>query len=94
MTDKTVHGVIEGLVQAVGFRYWTAREAEALSLRGWVRNRWDGTVEVLFAGPEAAVDAMVDACHQGPPAAQVARVLTQPAEAPTDGDGFHCLPTE
>ena len=93
MTEKAVHAVIEGRVQAVGFRYWTAREAEALSLRGWVRNRRDGTVEVLFAGPEAAVDAMVDACRRGPPSAQVARVRTRPADAPPDGGGFHFRPT-
>ncbi len=93
MTQKAVHAVIEGRVQAVGFRYWTAREAEALSLRGWVRNRRDGTVEVLFAGPEAAVDAMIDACRRGPPSARVARVRTQPAEAPADGAGFRYRPT-
>ena len=93
MTEKAVHAVIEGRVQAVGFRYWTAREAEALSLRGWVRNRRDGTVEALFAGPEAAVDAMVDSCRRGPPAAKVARVRAQPANAPAGG-GFDYLPTE
>ena len=93
MTQKAVHAVIEGRVQAVGFRYWTAREAEALSLRGWVRNRRDGTVEALFAGPEAAVDAMVDACRRGPPSARVARVRAQPAEAPADETGFRYRPT-
>ncbi len=94
MTQKTVHAVIEGRVQAVGFRYWTAREAEMLSLQGWVRNRRDGTVEALFAGPEAAVDAMVEACRRGPPAATVTRVRAQPADAPPDGAGFHFRPTE
>ena len=89
MTEKAVHAVIEGRVQAVGFRYWMAREAEALSLRGWVRNCRDGTVEALFAGPEAAVDAMVDACRRGPPSAQVARVRAQPADAPPEGGGFN-----
>jgi acylphosphatase len=93
MTEKAVHAVIEGRVQAVGFRYWTAREAQALSLRGWVRNRRDGTVEVLFAGSETAVDAMLDACREGPPAARVAHVRVQPAEAP-DGAGFDYRPTE
>ena len=50
MTEKAVHAVIEGRVQAVGFRYWTAREAEALSLRGWVRNRRDGKVTHIGEG--------------------------------------------
>lgn len=93
MTQKAVHAVIEGRVQAVGFRYWMAREAEALSLQGWVRNRRDGTVEALFAGPAAAVDAMLEACRRGPSSAQVARVRAQPADAPPDGAGFRFRPT-
>ena len=93
MTAKAVHAVIEGRVQAVGFRYWTAREAESLSLRGWVRNRRDGTVEALFAGPGAGVDAMVEACRRGPSSAKVARVRTRPAEAPPNDAGFNYRPT-
>ncbi|MCH7487953.1 MAG: acylphosphatase, partial [Proteobacteria bacterium] len=50
-------------------------------------------VEALFAGPAAAVDAMLEACRRGPSSAQVARVRAQPADAPPDGAGFRFRPT-
>jgi acylphosphatase len=83
---------IEGRVQGVWFRAWTQERAVALGLSGWVRNRRDGTVEALFAGPEAAVVAMLAACRHGPPAARVARVAEAPAEPPAEA-GFRTLPT-
>ncbi|KRE78260.1 acylphosphatase [Arthrobacter sp. Soil763] len=46
---------VEGMVQAVGFRYWTVRKAEELGLRGTVRNNDDGTVGVVAEGPQAVV---------------------------------------
>ncbi len=83
---------IQGRVQGVWFRGWVAREARARGLRGWVRNRFDGTVEALFAGPAAAVDDMVAACRTGPPAAMVTDVATHPAEDPGEA-GFRFLPS-
>ena len=63
--------VISGRVQGVGYRAWTEYTAIELGLEGWVRNRRDGTVEALFAGPHEAVEAMLEACRQGPPGARV-----------------------
>ena len=83
---------IQGRVQGVWFRGWVAREAGGRGLRGWVRNRFDGTVEALFAGPAAAVDDMVAACRTGPPAAMVTDVATHPAEDPGEA-GFRFLPS-
>jgi acylphosphatase len=61
-------------------------------LRGWVRNRKDGSVEALFIGPEAGVKAMIEACRAGPPAARVTRIIEEAAE--DDGSqGFRQLPT-
>jgi acylphosphatase len=74
MDVKRVHVVISGLVQGVSFRAYCQRQAVALGITGWVRNRWDGSVEALFEGPAAAVDAMVRWCHHGPPAAEVTGV--------------------
>ncbi len=74
MPEKSVRIVIEGRVQAVWFRAWTTQEAQRRNLRGWVRNRPDGTVEALFSGAVADVDEMIEACRQGPPAAQVVSV--------------------
>jgi acylphosphatase len=74
MSDKRVHVVIRGWVQGVAFRANCQRQARALGVTGWVRNRWDGAVEALFEGPAEAVDAMVRWCHHGPPAAEVTGV--------------------
>jgi acylphosphatase len=90
--SKAVRVRIEGRVQGVWFRGWTVHEAVQRGLRGWVRNRSDGSVEALFAGPPPEVDAMVEACWQGPPAAKVARVTTTAAAEP-EAAGFHALST-
>ena len=79
--------VIEGRVQGVGYRWWTVMTARRLGLSGWVRNRADGSVEALAVGAAAAVDALAEACRQGPQSARVARVTRTAAE--DDGaDGF------
>ena len=65
------HLVIRGRVQRVGFRAWTEYTALERGLEGWVRNRRDGTVEAVFAGPPQAVAAMIEACRRGPPGAHV-----------------------
>ncbi len=66
--------VITGRVQGVGFRAWTRREARRRDLRGWVRNRSDGSVEALLIGEEAAIEAMAETCRQGPGLAEVTAV--------------------
>ncbi|TFI58027.1 acylphosphatase [Sphingomonas parva] len=71
---------VSGRVQGVFFRNWTIEQAQALGLRGWVRNRADGSVEILAFGEEAALRALVAKCHEGPRAAQVARVEVEEAE--------------
>ena len=92
MPEKSVRVVIEGRVQGVFFRAWTVQEAEGKNLRGWVRNRLDGTVEAVFSGPEDQVDAMIQSCRQGPPAARIDNIIQSPAEPP-DTDSFGYLPT-
>ncbi len=90
----TVRVRIEGRVQGVWFRAWTADEARSRGLAGWVRNRIDGSVEAVFAGPADAVEEMIRLCHQGPPAARVSAVRRQPGgEKDLEGPGFRHLPT-
>ena len=89
---KIVHVLISGTVQGVWFRAWTVQEAQARALDGWVRNRRDGDVEAVFAGPAARVDDMLAACHGGPPAAEVSTVDATPS-AEDPGRGFRKLPT-
>ena len=88
MTDSTaIHVVIRGRVQGVFYRKWTQERARHLGVAGWIRNREDGAVEGVFAGRVDAVEALVDACRAGPPAARVEGIDVTPAETP-NGDGF------
>ena len=78
---------ITGRVQGVGYRAWAIETAARLGVRGWVRNRRDGSVEALVIGEEDAVAAMIEACRNGPFAARVTEVHVSDAE--DDGsDGF------
>lgn len=83
---------IHGLVQGVFYRGWSAETARALGVRGWVRNRRDGSVEMLLVGDETAVNRMIERCREGPPAARVDRIDVEPTteEAPA---GFETRPT-
>jgi acylphosphatase len=65
------HVLIRGRVQGVGYRAWAEYTALARGLEGFVRNRRDGSVEAVFAGPSDAVAAMIEACRRGPPGAGV-----------------------
>lgn len=65
------HVIVRGRVQGVGYRAFVAHEADRRALEGWVRNRRDGTVEAVFAGPDDAVRAMIGTCRKGPPGSHV-----------------------
>jgi len=73
--------IVEGRVQGVGFRWWARREANRLGLRGTVRNRPDGCVEVHVAGPADLLDTFRAAIRTGPPGARVDRVRSAPSAA-------------
>lgn len=77
---------VTGRVQGVWYRGWTVDQAVALGVSGWVRNRRDDSVEILAAGPDEAVAALIERCRRGPPAAQVERVEVEESdEAPPPG---------
>jgi acylphosphatase len=82
---------IRGLVQGVGFRYSLQREALLLGLSGWVRNRRDGTVEAVVAGPAGAVETIVAWSHRGPSSARVEAVDVSVEEGRFEG--FELQPT-
>jgi len=90
---KAVRLIITGRVQGVGYRDWAITTARNLGLRGWVRNRTDDSVEALIAGEDAAVAAMIEACHRGPSHARVDKVDVAPADAADALKGFTQLPT-
>jgi acylphosphatase len=72
---------VEGLVQGVGFRDFTRRQARALGLSGYVRNLRDGRVRVRAEGPRAAIETLSRALEQGPRGARVERVSLSWCEA-------------
>ena len=84
--------VIHGRVQGVFYRGWTVETARALGLNGWVRNRRDGTVEMLIAGDDEAVAAMIARCREGPPAARVERIEVEESDEAAPA-GFEARPT-
>jgi acylphosphatase len=86
------HLVIHGRVQGVWYRGWSVEAARALGLAGWVRNRRDGTVEMVVAGPEKAVETMIARCRRGPPAARVDRIDVEDSDEAPAGD-FEDRPT-
>jgi acylphosphatase len=91
---KIVRVTIGGDVQGVGYRAWIEREARAAGVRGWVRNRSNGDVEALFAGPPDAVEALCEACWRGPAHARVENVEVVEADpAALVGPGFRQIAT-
>jgi len=98
MSGTIGHVTIRGRVQGVGYRYWVEQQAAARGLEGWVRNRRNGSVEALFAGPANVVADMVALCRRGPSAARVDAVGEEPANADAlnlrrPGERFSVLPT-
>ena len=98
MSDAIRHVTIRGRVQGVGYRYFVEHEARSRGLEGWVRNRRDGSVEALFAGPEDVVADMIALCRRGPSSARVDVVQDESAHADAlnlrrAGERFSVLPT-
>jgi len=83
---------VEGFVQTVGYRHFAIEEATRLGLDGWVRNRTDGTVEILVSGKTKAVEAFVAATMRGPTGSRIKNVELHNAEAPAE-KGFRRRPS-
>ena len=79
--------LISGRVQGVGVRYACQARARQLGVSGWVRNLADGRVEALVEGDDAAVEAMLEWCREGPRGSRVAEVQLETREA-SGLDGF------
>ena len=89
---------ITGRVQGVGYRAWVEHRARAHALEGWVRNRRDGSVEALLAGPDEFVADVIARCRRGPSTARVDDVREEPGNPEAlnlrrAGERFSVLPT-
>ena len=75
--DSCVKIVVTGLVQGVGFRWFMERTAQKLGVRGWVKNRFDGSVEIEAEGSESDLQALIKEVHIGPRSASVKGVSVE-----------------
>lgn len=74
----TVHLMVTGRVQGVGYRYAMAEQAHQRELAGWVRNLVDGRVEALLHGDEDVVRGLIHWMHKGPDMARVDDICITP----------------
>lgn len=84
----TYRYLVQGRVQGVGYRYFVLRQAEALGVTGFARNRPDGTVEVVAEGPEPTLRDFEGRLREGPAFAQVEGLDRTPI-TPRGDQGFH-----
>lgn len=85
---KTLHLLISGRVQGVGFRDWLAREATWLNLSGWVRNKGTDMVEAVISGTDEATALCLEKCRRGPALAVVQDIAVTQEAAPPSEPGF------
>lgn len=78
---KTIHIIVTGRVQDVGFRHFTVRCANDLGLRGWVKNMPDGGVETMIQGQDDDVEEMIRLLKRGPGSAIVTDLKIEEAES-------------
>lgn len=86
--------VAHGRVQGVGYRDAAVQAAFLHGVTGWVRNRADGTVEIVVQGPPDAVERFVQWCRHGPPLARVTEVVTASEAVDPELRAFDWRPTE
>ena len=83
--------VVIGRVQGIGYRIFAQRRAQALDLKGWVRNRPDGAVEGCATGAEAALQAFRASLQAGPPGARIDALHSTPGTSAPGERGFTIL---
>lgn len=88
-----LHATIQGRVQGVGFRYFVQDNAVRLGLTGWVRNRWNGDVEVVAEGDREALGNLLNALHRGPRSAFVSKVSAEWQTIEGEFTSFNVRPT-
>jgi acylphosphatase len=98
MTEKMqvtiLHAIVEGRVQGVGFRYFVKENADRLHLNGWVRNLYNGNVELTAEGSREALERLLSAVRIGPEPAFVSDVKFDWSIGPARYFQFSFLPTD
>jgi acylphosphatase len=88
MNEARLWASVTGRVQGVGFRYFVLERARALSLTGYVRNEYDGSVEIVAEGPRMSLERFVDQLREGPRSASVKAVATDWSEPRSEFSEF------
>lgn len=88
---KSVHLVVEGRVQAVGFRYFTLQLAQSLHINGWVHNCGDGSVEIKAEGTEKQIQAFIKGLKKGNTFSRVQNVSLYTYDHPEHFSSFKIL---
>jgi acylphosphatase len=89
-----LHATVEGRVQGVGYRAFVEQNAYVLGLKGWVRNRWDGSVEVIAEGDRPDLEKLLAALQRGPRAADVSHMQIEWLPATREFSRFSVRMTE
>jgi len=88
MALKRVHLKVYGLVQGVGFRWFTERKAKEIGVNGWVKNLWDGSVEIVAEGDEEDLKVFIEEIKKGPPLSRVDKIEERWEDYRGEFDGF------
>jgi acylphosphatase len=72
-----LHATVTGRVQGVSFRYFVLEQASHMNIKGWVRNRYDGSVEVMAEGARQELENLLRLLSIGPPMASVDTVTSE-----------------
>jgi len=86
--EKAIYARIYGIVQGVGYRWFTKRVADELGIKGYVRNMDDGSVEVLAMGDKERLEAFFEKLREGPALSKVERIERREVEAKEPFQGF------
>lgn len=92
-TQVRLHARVEGRVQGVGFRYFVLEQANRMGLTGWVRNRRDGSVEVVAEGERGKLEDLLAALRRGPRANTTRAVTPEWSAASGEFKSFRIRPT-
>jgi acylphosphatase len=87
--ETRLHAYVRGRVQGVGFRHFVMTSAQSQGLDGWVRNLWDGRVEVLAEGSKDQLETLLNRLKRGPSSSYVADVEAEWLPATGEFTGFH-----
>jgi len=90
----SLHAIVEGHVQGVGFRYFVKESAERFNLHGWVRNRYDGSVELIAEGSRDVLSQFLQSIERGPSRSIVTNIKVDWTLSPAKYSQFSFLPTE